>query len=440
MTDEWDFDRLARAWLDLGPDLAPERSVVTVLQAVETTPQVRRWFRRPSGRNHTVSRFMPIAAVVAVAVVAVGGLFMVSRPSQGGVGSPTAVPSATASPSSSAVAARIPEAIQGHWIGQPRPIGSLPPMTRTSLNLSQDGYHFSATDLQAGILGSVASATAPGQITLVTPASATGPCLGGDTGVYAYTLSSGGTMLHTTKTSEDCAARSDAVVGDWYRVACKDTADACWGALEAGTYPSQYVNPRLDPATWAPLLGAMTVTVPAGWANASDWPNEFSLTPAADYALETKAGPAPDTYNGIWVMTQPQPAIRTADCTHAVQPGASTVDGLVDWVSTRPGIKTADSGTITVGPYAGKWVDVSVDPAESFACPDPTDHAKVALIGSEGPHPTDWWLLPNEHLRVIVLDIGQGDTVAIGIDTTYPDRFDQLVKDAMPIVQSFTFK
>ena len=42
MTSERDFDRLAQAWLELGPDEAPDRAVAAVLQAAETTPQVRR--------------------------------------------------------------------------------------------------------------------------------------------------------------------------------------------------------------------------------------------------------------------------------------------------------------------------------------------------------------------------------------------------------------
>ena len=45
MTANDDFDRIARAWLDLMPDEAPDRAVHAVLQAVETTPQVRRPWR-----------------------------------------------------------------------------------------------------------------------------------------------------------------------------------------------------------------------------------------------------------------------------------------------------------------------------------------------------------------------------------------------------------
>ncbi len=35
MTDDHDFDRLARAWLELSPDRAPERSVAAVLHAID---------------------------------------------------------------------------------------------------------------------------------------------------------------------------------------------------------------------------------------------------------------------------------------------------------------------------------------------------------------------------------------------------------------------
>ena len=38
---------ISRAWLDLMPDEAPDRAVQAVLQAVETTPQVRPWRRLP---------------------------------------------------------------------------------------------------------------------------------------------------------------------------------------------------------------------------------------------------------------------------------------------------------------------------------------------------------------------------------------------------------
>ena len=51
-----------------------------------------------------------------------------------------------------------------------------------------------------------------------------------------------------------------------------------------------------------------------------------------------------------------------------------------------------------------------------------------------------WGIAGLERQRLILLDLGDGHTVIIGIDSTYPDRFDDLVAQAMPIVESFRFK
>jgi YVTN family beta-propeller protein len=111
MSDYGNFDRMARAWLELGPNEAPDRAVSAVLQAVETTPQVRPlshrlpWLsqrllwvsQRLPWRYPTMTRF-PIAASVAVAVVIVVGGFLFMRSNDTtGVGGPS--PSASANPS-----------------------------------------------------------------------------------------------------------------------------------------------------------------------------------------------------------------------------------------------------------------------------------------------------------------------------------------------------
>jgi hypothetical protein len=93
MTHERDFDRIARAWLDLGPDQAPDRVVTAILRATETTPQVRRAFAVPIWRPFAV------AAVAVLAIVVVGvGLLLIQR-NQPSVGGPAGSPSATPSPS-----------------------------------------------------------------------------------------------------------------------------------------------------------------------------------------------------------------------------------------------------------------------------------------------------------------------------------------------------
>ncbi len=83
MNDERNFDRLARAWLDLMPDEAPDRTIAAVLQAVEAAPQVRpplRWLTR---RFPNMNRLFLAATVAGAAVLAVGGglwLTQIRRP------------------------------------------------------------------------------------------------------------------------------------------------------------------------------------------------------------------------------------------------------------------------------------------------------------------------------------------------------------------------
>ena len=96
MSDERDFDRIARAWLELGTNEAPDRAVSAVLQAVETTPQLRPLSTRLPWRYEPVNRMPIAAALVAALVIVVGGLYFMRSdvsPNVGGL-SPTASASA----------------------------------------------------------------------------------------------------------------------------------------------------------------------------------------------------------------------------------------------------------------------------------------------------------------------------------------------------------
>jgi Tol biopolymer transport system component len=96
MTSERDFDRLARAWLELGPDEAPDRVVAAVLQAVEDTPQVRRPLQWPIWRFLMMNHVSQAAGAAAVLVVVLGGGILLSQRNQPAVGVPVASPTATA--------------------------------------------------------------------------------------------------------------------------------------------------------------------------------------------------------------------------------------------------------------------------------------------------------------------------------------------------------
>ena len=112
MTTERDFDRLARAWLELGPDEAPDRVVAAVLQAAETTPQVRRRTGWSIWRSFHMTRLPIVATVVAALVVLLGGGILLSRAGDQGVGAPESSPSPVPSTSPPAISSRCRSALR----------------------------------------------------------------------------------------------------------------------------------------------------------------------------------------------------------------------------------------------------------------------------------------------------------------------------------------
>ena len=119
MTEDRSLERAARSWLEVGPTRAPEAAVEAALATIQTTPQERDWhvpWRTP--RMNQMAR--ALVGVTAIAVLLVGGAFLLSRapgpgpsvspsptsptasPTPGsGPPSPSAGPSATSSSTSS---------------------------------------------------------------------------------------------------------------------------------------------------------------------------------------------------------------------------------------------------------------------------------------------------------------------------------------------------
>ena len=275
-----------------------------------------------------------------------------------------------------------------------------------------------------------------------------GGCHAGDVGTYPLSIAPGGTVLDVGPGSDACAARQGAMHGAWERIACKSESDGCLGDLvKAGTFSSQYIDPRLpigdgQPAIWEPRFGALTYTVPDGWANSSDWPTTFTLTPSADYALETSKGPPTDTYHEIAVQVHPAAAIQNAACTNQEDTTVPrTVDGLIGWVKGQRALVVSKALPITIGGLSAKYVDVSLATDWTGTCPGVSGPVAAFLMQAGGTNDDwGWGIQGSEQERLIFVDLGDGNVVLIGIDSTDPARFDQLVKDAMPIIATFRFQ
>jgi hypothetical protein len=452
MTTEREFDRIAKAWLELGPDEAPDRVVAAVLQSVETTPQALRRIGWPTWRSFSMNRLPTFAAVAAAVVVVIGGAILLTRPSQPAVGGPTAPPSLSSSlppslaPSaapSPSVTSAVPTTLQSMWVGPHRTIAGFPANARYRFLLSDTSLGFPDDSLAHPVFKSDASASAPSELQLTTTDASVG-CQPGDLGRYAWSLSASGSQLTLVTKADACPSRSAALAGDWFRVGCKNIASACLGDLgAAGTYSSQYFTPMLGLADqWSPSWGAVTYTVPAGWANSSDWPNSFSLTPSADYASETADGPPTGAFHEIDLFRAPAATTQNAQCSKALIPTVpKTVDGLIGYVRGLKSIVSTAPVAITVDGHPGKWINIKLAATWKATCPGATGPTAniLAFAGSDN-NDYELGLSGNEQQRLVFVDLGSGNVMLILVDSVDPARFNQLVADAMPIIGSLHLK
>jgi hypothetical protein len=432
MTATRDSDRILRAWLDLVPDEAPDRVLDAVLDQIDHTPQVRRAGLRGQWRFPEMPRFFLAGAAVVLALV-LGAIALAPRPAPGVGGSSTPAltpPPSTPPPSGSVAAAgAVPAELRNRWMGGSNSLvnpnaGSSIVFGPTSIALAQ------ANSNQTVVLTADAAAAAAGRLRLTT-GGAHGVCPAGTAGTYDWTLSPSGRVLSINIADDPCADRSDALIGTWWLMGCKDVDDNCLGLLDAGTYASQFINLRNTGASWAPDFGAVTFAVPDGWANNADWPAWFGLTPKAAFDRWTKERGVP---SGLDVLADVSADVTDRPCASTSATGVPhTPEAIIASLRNVPGLVVMDSATITVGGHRGTWVDLAVDDAKLKPCDNGERVVEFLFAGGEGQT-----MAPGERVRLIVL---AGTTAPVAIRIVAPAAdFDAIVPPAMRIVESMTLK
>jgi hypothetical protein len=453
MTAEQPLDRTTRAWLDLMPDEAPDRVIDAVLLAVDTAPQVRRpWIAGPT-RSNRMNRLILIAATAAVVVGLLGGAALIAGGRLGPTPSlaPTSAPIATAVPSigPSTAANGVPASLQSTWVGPPRDLPERGSVTRAALEFGVTGACLGVSSSPGCVIASSRLDQAGGN-TLEFSTPTANDCAAGDTGSYPYLLSAGGRILTIQPGADPCAVRAAAFPGTWFRRSCTQPENGCLGDLEAGTYPTQFIAPKLAPsASWQAPWGAITYTVPEGWANSVDFPLELVLLPSSTYAAYTSQGGPANVFHDIQVLADPGAVTPDATCTNALDAAVPhTADGIADWIEHLRTVTVTNARATTIDGHHARQLDVAVDPAAATTCPDTT--LKVAQLfapvrADTGDTP-DFGIAEGELIRVYLVDLGGGHMTAIVIDdadgtgTADAARFQSLVDVATPIVESFHFQ
>jgi hypothetical protein len=223
---ERDFDRLARAWLELGPTEAPDRSIAAVLQAIETTPQARRPWRWPVWRSPTMSRITILAVLAGTIALIVGGLVLSGSGNQGVPVVPVSPsPSPTVSTRPGSLGAPLPEAVKGGWSAASR--GTLMEGADTDVTTIMLGG--SSVDSSAPLfsldwpgmptrrLGSNVVEEEPGVLLFVLSSPGLSGCEIRSQGRYRWSVSEDGQWLTLDPISEACPVRGDILPGTWQR-------------------------------------------------------------------------------------------------------------------------------------------------------------------------------------------------------------------------------
>jgi hypothetical protein len=209
MTSERDFDRIARAWLDLGPNEAPDRSIDAILDAVETIPQARMPWRWPLGRP-TMTR-LPVLAVLAGLIILAFGVFALSG---GGPGPAPVVPTATPGP--------VPAAVKGGWTAASRGTAIEDPTVTTIVlgGSAVDNFARQFSVDRPGFtrsLGSNVVEESPGVLRFTLSSSSDAGCQMRDSGTYRWSTSADGQWLTLEPIEDACVARSEILPGTWQR-------------------------------------------------------------------------------------------------------------------------------------------------------------------------------------------------------------------------------
>jgi hypothetical protein len=418
-----DVTRVVRSWLHEDEHENADRVLDLVLDQLDTTPQRRvTWWpvRRPTTMNTT---FRYGIAAVALAVAALFGFTYLNNQVGDDDSTPTPIPSELS-------VGPLPAGLQHPFLGPPRPIPGISSEPAAAI-LTFDGTAFTFNTGASDVLDSTATITSSGQLKLTSEVVGS-TCQAGDVGLYDYSFSNGGTQL-TISGTDDCEAREAAVVGSWQTSNCRNPDNACLGDLLPGSYSSQFFEPRPG-GEWAPRYGALTYTVPDGWAASSDFPESYALlTHEAYAAMDLNADGCSACPDGIYVWAAPMAAAD--DCLEEAAPGVGTTAAeLAAWVEANPNFVVERRPSVTI---AGQPAIVLMAEAADGA---------TGLCGESGeagpPIFYNGWhmaIAPGDRQLFILVDLAGGDTILVNVDTVDPGALDAIAAEAMPIIETFEF-
>jgi hypothetical protein len=205
-------------------------------------------------------------------------------------------------------------------------------------------------------------------------------------------------------------------------------AAGCAGA------PAPTDTPAPTGTLLAPGLHASTVfgeplsyRVPVGWENPSDSETYFQIRPAGSELA------------AIHIFLDPFAASQAESCPGERQPYIGTTSSeLAAWIADRAGLAVSRPILASVGGLTGVMLDIRIAEGWRPSCPFADGLPTVPLI-TRAPGGYHWIVAGNERLRLYLLDRPGGGTVVVDIDAFDGRLFDELLRQAAPVVDSFSF-
>jgi hypothetical protein len=254
-------------------------------------------------------------------------------------------------------------------------------------------------------------------------------CPAGDEGTYRWRVSEGGGWLALEIIDDMCPARAEMLPGVFERSACPSFPDNfCLGDLEAGRHNSAFFRP-LDPATeWVRQHGAMAYTVPEGWSNVADHPDEYTLQPTGE-----------DGETGIYLWSEVAIVSTDAPCSPDPDPEiARTPAAMMNWLTSNPLLQVTEPLEVAIDGLPGLTATASVKPDVSLPCIGAGAVAPM-LVNADG-RGLQWGFTASLVQEMYFLDLGDERTLVISIDGVDRDAFESIRDDAIAIVESIEFR
>jgi hypothetical protein len=332
----------------------------------------------------------------------------------------------------------IPDVLRHSW-QRPLPVAPGPDLWGSGfLSLASGQLEFGR---EPGAAASRSAITATGLDTLaVTATVETIGCAIGDVGAYRWSVEGKGTFMTLTAIDTDaCAAREKAIAGPWVRSDLPPPAGP-EATLPPGTHETSSFDPFGDPGRPSRL----SYTVPEGWKVKGDEPASFVLHHLPDAAPGRRST---DTFLALFV--QPRIAAELEDGATCGPSGDAPgvgggLDDLVAAITARAGVISTPPEAVTIGGHKGQMLDLQLAPSWTRGCRAPDGLVVgVPILHQAGSAPGPVVALaPDQPMRLILLDLADGRTMAVAIFDLGPSTPSQLEADlaeVMPIIESFEF-